>query len=133
MNFTERLKHIFKNGNIITKLIFVNVAVYLLVSVLSIFFKLFGLSQLEYTRWFSVPSNLQWLITHFWTPITYMFYHERFFHILFNMLVLFWFGRIFLLYYSEKQVLSLYFLGGLFGAVAYIVAYNLFPYYEAAS
>ncbi len=133
MNFIEKLKHIFRNGNIVTRLIYINVGVFLVVSVLSVFFKLFGLGQIEYTKWFSVPSNLQWLLTHFWTPVTYMFYHERFFHILFNMLVLFWFGRIFLMYYSEKQLLSLYILGGLFGAAAYILAYNLFPFYEAAS
>lgn len=133
MNFIDNLKLTFKNGNMVIRLIYVNVALFLVVSIFAIFVKLFGLNQLSYTHWFSVPSNLDSLLTHIWTPITYMFYHERFFHILFNMLVLFWFGKIFLMYYSEKQLLSLYVFGGLVGALAFIAAYNLLPYYEAAS
>src|ERR1035437_3775148 len=65
-----------------------------------------------------------------WTPITYMFLHEGFMHILFNMLNLFWFGKLFTIYFSEKQLVGLYLLGGLFGAAFYIAAFNLFPYYS---
>ena len=58
-----------------------------------------------------------------------MFLHEGFMHILFNMLNLFWFGRLFTMYFSEKQLVGLYLLGGLFGAAFYIIAFNIFPYY----
>lgn len=133
MNIIDNLKLTFRNGSMVIKLIYVNVAVFLIVSILAIIFKLMAMNGLDYTRWFSVPSNPGQLLTHIWTPITYMFYHEQFFHILFNMLVLFWFGKIFTMYYSEKQLLSLYIFGGLMGAVVYILAYNFFPYYEAAS
>ena len=133
MNFIQNLKLTYKNGNMVIKLIFVNVAVFLIVSIISVIFRLLNLSTLDLTAWFSVPSNPAWLLTHIWTPVTYMFYHEQFLHILFNMLVLFWFGKIFTLYYSEKQLLSLYIFGGLMGALVYVAAYNLFPFYEAAS
>lgn len=56
-----------------------------------------------------------------------MFTHKDFFHVLFNVLWLYWFGRIFLSYFSEKQLLSVYILGGLAGAFLYIVSYNIFP------
>jgi hypothetical protein len=45
------------------------------------------------------------------------------------MFTLFWFGRIFLMYFSEKQLVGLYLIGGLMAALVYVVAYNLFPYY----
>lgn len=133
MNIVDNLKLTYKNGSMVIKIIYVNVVVFLLVSVLSVISKLFNLNSLDYTSWMAVPSNPEQLLTHFWTPITYMFFHEQFFHIFFNMLVLFWFGKIFTMYYSEKQLLSLYIFGGLIGALVYIVAYNVFPYYEAAS
>jgi len=59
-----------------------------------------------------------------------MFLHERLFHILFNMLALYWFGKLFLMYFTEKQMVSLYLIGGFAGALFYVVAYNVFPYFE---
>jgi hypothetical protein len=62
-----------------------------------------------------------------WGVVTYMFLHFEFFHILFNLLWLYWFGRIFMKYLTEKQLLSTYILGGISGAVLFVLAYNLFP------
>lgn len=115
------------------KLIYVNVAIYLLLATARIVLKLFNFNLDVVTYWFSAPSNLGQLLTHFWTPITYMFYHEKFFHVLFNMLMLFWFGKIFSAYFSDKKMLSLYIFGGLMGVALYILAYNIFPYYQAAA
>lgn len=129
MNILDNIKQTYKNGNMVIRLIYVNSAVFLFFSLLSVFFYLFRLDQISVAHWFSAPSNLQSLLRHFWTPITYMFYHEHFFHILFNMLVLFWFGRFFLMYFSEKQLLAVYVFGGLLGALLYILAYNLLPVY----
>lgn len=133
MSFIKNLKYTYKNGDMVIKLIYVNAAVFIVVGLFSIVFKLFNFQQIELTYWFAVPSNLQNLLTHAWTLITYMFYHEQFFHVFFNMLVLFWFGKLFLMYFSQKQLLSLYVFGGLTGALFYILSYNLLPYYEAAS
>ncbi len=132
MNFIEKLKYRFKTGNTLFRLIYINVALFLVVAIVTIFFRLFKIN-IDLTNWFALPSNLSELIKYIWTPITYMFYHEGFFHILFNMLVLYWFGQMFLMFYSEKQLLSLYLFGGLMGAVLYLLAYNLIPYYEAAA
>jgi membrane associated rhomboid family serine protease len=59
-----------------------------------------------------------------------MFLHVQFFHILFNMLWLYWFGEIFVLYLGDKKVLPLYIIGGLSGALIYILAYNLLPVFK---
>jgi membrane associated rhomboid family serine protease len=78
----------------------------------------------------AMPANLTELLHKAWTPLTYMFLHEGLFHFFFNMMTLFWFGKIFLLYFSEKQLVGLYIIGGLFGAFFYAAAFNLFPYFE---
>ncbi len=130
MDFFNHLKQVFKQGNIIIKIIYINVALFLFSASLNVVGTLFQLDYLSVSYWFSIPADFNLLITRFWTPITYMFYHEDFFHILFNMMILFWFGRIFLVYYSEKQLVSAYVFGGLLGALAYFLGYNLIPYYQ---
>lgn len=132
MNVFDNLKLTFKNGNTLTRLIYVNAAVFLGINIALIVLKLFKLDGEVYLDWLAVPSRLTELARRFWTPITYMFAHQSFMHILFNMLMLFWFGKLFLMYYSEKQLLALYLFGGLMGALAYVGAYNFFPYYEDA-
>ena len=62
--------------------------------------------------------------------ITYMFMHAGVLHILFNMLWLFWFGRLFLAFFSSKHLRGLYFLGGICGGLLYMLAYNVFPYFQ---
>src|SRR5688572_24707877 len=59
-----------------------------------------------------------------------MFYHENLFHILFNMLWLFWMGKIFTEYLGNKKLFSTYILGGICGAILYIIAYNFFPLFS---
>jgi membrane associated rhomboid family serine protease len=60
-----------------------------------------------------------------------MFYHEEVMHILFNLLWLFWFGKIFLEYLDEKKLVSLYILGGLSGASLFILFFNIFPVFQS--
>ena len=68
-----------------------------------------------------------------WTVITYMFTHFDFLHILFNMLWLYWFGGLFLTFFSERQLGGLYLLGGIAGAVLFMLAYNIFPYFQTVA
>jgi len=78
-------------------------------------------------KYLMVPSVPGELLRRPWTIITYMFTHFNFLHILFNMLVLFWFGKIFLQYLSARQMVSTYILGGLAGAILSILFINGFP------
>ncbi len=130
MDFIENLKQNFRQGSSLIRLIYINVAVFIIVAFLNVFAKLFNLYFLDVSHWLSVPANLDSLLTHFWTPVTYMFFHEGFMHLFFNMLMLFWFGRIFLMYHSEKQLVAIYVFGGLVGALGYLLGYNLIPYYS---
>lgn len=80
----------------------------------------------------AVKSSLAGLMKQPWSLITYMFVHENFLHILFNMLVFFWTGKIFCEFLGSRKVVAVYVLGGLAGAFLYILSYNLFPAFSQA-
>lgn len=128
-DFINRLKYKYRNGNILIKLIFINAIVFFILAVLGLFAKLFNFHTFNLIQVLGVPADTALLINHLWTPITYMFVHVDFLHILFNMLWLYWFGKIFLQYFSGRTLGSLYVLGGLFGALLFIVSFNTIPYY----
>lgn len=129
MRIADEIKASFREGSILSKLIYINLGVFILIQAAIIFIHLFGKNDFIYEMisYLAVPTDGMRLITRPWTVITYMFTHKDFFHILFNLLWLYWFGKIFLSYLTEKQLLSLYLLGGLAGALLYIVSFNLFP------
>jgi len=111
-------------------LIAINVAVFLIVGIPSIFEQLFLKSELFKTYMFdylAMPAYLPKLLIRFWTPITYQFMHAGILHILFNMLWLHWMGQIFEEFLGTKRTIGLYLLGGLFGAAFFVISYNLFP------
>lgn len=127
-SLTEEIKQTFKEGSMLTRLIYVNLGVFLFVKIFTIIFFLFAVNGDNFlVEWLSVPADLNQLLFKPWTIFTYMFLHEGFMHILFNLLWLFWFGKIFLEYLTGKQLLNVYLLGGLLGAALYILAYNAFP------
>ncbi|HMW10566.1 MAG: rhomboid family intramembrane serine protease [Bacteroidia bacterium] len=116
------------------KIIVVNAIIYLFVNLGDVLLRLFnfpdGIISGFLTDWLAVPSSVKSLLYRPWTLITYSFYHENFLHILFNMLWLFFMGRLFTEYLGEKKLLTLYLVGGLCGSVLFIVFYNLFPLFS---
>ena len=83
-------------------------------------------------KWLSVPADWTELIRKPWTIVTYMFLHERFWHLFFNVWMLWFGGMIFTRFLSQKQLALTYGLGGLVGALFFVLAYNLFPVFETA-
>ncbi len=130
MNLFENIKQTFRQGNALTKLIYINVSVFVLLKLFLVLLRLFNVSGAFVLSYLAVPAELTQLLYRAWTPISYMFLHEGFMHIFFNMLCLFWFGKLFLLYFSEKQLVGLYIIGGLTAALFYVTAFNVFPYYS---
>lgn len=129
MSIFTQLAHRFKTADTLLRIIYVNVAVWLCLAAVTLILKLFTLSGVSLTEYLATPSNLAVLLRRPWTLFSYMFVHKAFFHLFFNMLCLYWFGKIFLMNNSEKQLLGLYLLGGLMGALFYVVSYNVFPLY----
>lgn len=130
MNLIENLKQTYRQGNAVTKLIYLNVALYLMLQIFLIVMRLFTLQGDFIFPLLALPSNFGTLLFKPWTLVTYMFLHKDFFHILFNMFALFWFGKLFLMFFTEKQLFGLYFFGGLVAGLTYIVAYNIFPLFS---
>jgi membrane associated rhomboid family serine protease len=132
MGIWDDIKRSFRAGSSLTRLIYINLAVFLAVNLIYLIFFFSGAQEqrLAFIRWLAVPADISTLITRPWTLVTYMFLHEGIFHILFNLLVLFWFGRIFLEYLDHRKLLGVYILGGLTGAITYILAYNIFPVFS---
>lgn len=129
MTIADELKQQFRRGGVLTRLIFINLGVFVVIKVLYALFFLFGYQGLidSIIQLLTVPAYLPELATRPWGPLTYMFLHEGFLHILFNLMWLYWFGQLFLSYFTARQLTAVYLLGGLSGAALYILAYNIFP------
>lgn len=132
MSIADEIKASFKKGSSLTKLIYINLGVFLVVKILLVFLFLFNIQDANgyILKSLALPAYLPDLASHFWTPITYMFLHEGFLHILSNLLWLYWFGIIFLEYFDQKKLNTVYLLGGLSGAFLYVLTFNLFPAFE---
>ena len=126
------IKEIFLRGTSLMRLIYINVGMFVLIKVVTLFLILFKIDTTLITTYLELPSNLTTLIYQPWSAITYMFLHTDVMHIFFNMISLYWFGRIALERLSQKQLVGLYILGGLAGAAMYVLSYNLFPYFSVA-
>lgn len=119
-----------RSGSKLNLLIGINIVIFLAVNIPGVIEQLFfggSLVDSYSTDYLALPAYLPKLLTRFWTPFTYMFMHAGIFHILFNMLWLYWFGQIFEEYLGKKRTLGLYILGGLSGAFLFVLAFNTIP------
>jgi membrane associated rhomboid family serine protease len=129
MGIRDDIKNTFRKGTNLTRLIYINAAVFLIISSAAIVgFLLKNPAVASKTlNLFAIPASLNALLVKPWTLITYMFTHKDIWHILFNMLWLYWFGRIFLEYLDQRKLVAVYLLGGICGAVVYVLSFNIFP------
>ena len=127
----ENLYKKYQGADVVGKFIFVNVALYVLLLFIGVFSVLFNAGTLsaDVLSFVELPASLELLLVRPWTVFTYMFIHAGLWHILWNMFALYFFGRIFLNFYSVRHFVGIYILGGLFGALFFVLAYNLFPYF----
>ena len=132
MSIYNELKDSFRFGSNLTKLIYINLAVFLIYNLIRVFF-LFSNAPIgsSYAYLLAVPADFASLLIRPWTILTYMFFHEDFLHILFNILWLYWFGQLFLMFLSQRQLVGVYILGGLSGAILFILAYNFVPVFTS--
>ncbi len=132
----EDIRAKIKSGNPVTRLIIINAAVFIIISVLRIILLLTG-------NWGTFAHFVDFVISNItlslnpeglykpWTIITYMFTHIEIFHIFWNMITLFWFGQILLEYTSSKKIIPLYLLGGIAGAIFTWLIYISIPGLQA--
>ncbi len=131
MTIADNIKYQFSSGGYLIRLLYINCGVFILMKLALLICVLFELPITDQIAYLELPANLHTLLRTPWTLLTYMFVHVDFWHIIFNMLALYWFGRIFLDYLSQKQLVGVYVLGGLAGAIIYLIALNTIPYFSS--
>lgn len=129
MEWIKDFNRLFQQATMLKKLIIINVAAFVGVKLILIVLHLCTIENTQWLSYLELPANLDTLMRHPWTVVTYMFLHTDIFHILFNMLCLFGFGQLFLLCFTPKQLLGVYIYGGIAGAIVYLAALNGFPYF----
>lgn len=134
-NPLEELKNLFTRNKVFSGLILANTGIWLLVKAVQVVFFLFNRPGREAAdnwilNFLALPASLPGFLSEPWTLFTYMFLHIGFFHILFNLLWLYWFGKIFLEFLSSRKLLLTYILGGISGGICYMLAFNLFPVFR---
>ena len=120
MSIIEDLKLQYKSGGIAQRLIYWNVACFL-VSLL--FFYQFKVGSFDFPTWIALSSEPYNFITKPWTLLSYAFFHDGFWHLFFNMMVLNFSSTLFLTFFSQKQLLGLYLLSAIFAGIAFILGY----------
>jgi membrane associated rhomboid family serine protease len=129
MNIWDEIKESFKEGSALTRLIYINLGLFLLIRIANVFYFLAG-AEFPFLDWLALPADFPTLASRPWTLITYMFLHFDFLHILFNILGLYWMGQIFLGFFDQKKLVAIYLLGGIAGGLFYVVGYNSFPVFS---
>lgn len=130
MNIVEDLKYNLKVRNNLTILIYINLIVFVLISALRVILFLVNGNPQSIISYIGVPAATESFYLKPWTIISYMFVHQGFIHLLFNLLFLYWFGKIFVQFLNQRQLLGLYLLGGLVGGALYIISFNAFPVFD---
>lgn len=139
MGILDDLKMEYRIGGITQRLIFWNVGLFAIPMVLFSVLSLFGIQlpslnwNMGSVDWFSLSSNPEDLLWKPWSVISYMFLHAGVIHLLFNMLMLYFSGRLFLTFFTQKQMFGLYILGGIFAGLIYILGYNVLPLLASSS
>jgi len=113
LNILNDIKLAYNKANIVEKIIYINVLFFLITVLLTSFT----------TNWLALPTSLNSFLYKPWTLITYAFIHQRLFHILSNLLVLYYIGNLFLDFYNKKQFVNFYFLGIIVGGIAFLAKY----------
>jgi membrane associated rhomboid family serine protease len=129
----EDIKREYNYGNTVSRIILVNIGVFLAINIVWVILRISNgwVTPPVYDKivqFLSISSKGMHNLTHIWAVITHMFLHERFFHLFFNMLLLYYFGRIVGDFIGNHRVLPLYLLSGIAGAILFFVSINLLPY-----
>ena len=120
------VKNTFSYGNMVMKLILINVGIFVITALTEAFFPQYYFSNI--LPWLALPADLSTFSTRPWTIITYMFVHADIWHIAWNMILLYWFGNITGDLLGDRRVLPIYLYGGIAGGLLFMLSAALLPY-----
>lgn len=122
MGLFDDIKYRYARLGFIGKLITVNCAIFIALYLIEYLFQ-----GAYITRWLYLPKAFGNFFVQPWSIITYAFLHGDLLHLAFNMIALYYIGRLFLTLYSEKRFLNIYILGAIVGGCFFLLSYNIFP------
>lgn len=127
----DDLKYSLRAGNMVTKLVVVNFAVFVLMKIIYLALRLFTMGNGEelYSNaliFLCLQSDPWSLLLHPWGMITHMFLHDSFWHLFNNLVTFYLFGRIVSDLIGERRILPLYLLGGLAGGLTFVITAQFF-------
>lgn len=125
MNILDDLKLQYKLGGIAMRVIYWNIACFLISLV---FFYQFSIGQFAFPGWLALSSDPEVFLFKPWTFLTYAFFHDGFLHLLFNMMVLNFASSLFLTFFTQKQYLGLYILSAVFSGIVFVLTYYFLNY-----
>lgn len=121
----QNISYYYNRLNIAEKLIVFNVAIFIIGGLINVLFNLSPNTSVE--SWFQLPKDFFDFLSQPWSLITYSFFHSGLGHIFWNMIMLYFTGRIFLNLFDNKRFINVYFLGVIFGGLVFLLSYNIFP------
>lgn len=128
MGIIDDIRMQYKRGGMLLRLVYINIGVFVLLHLVSLVKWMTGMPGDDWLLpWLAMPSSLSGFLHRPWTIVTYCFVHKELWHIIFNLLWLYGLGRIFLEYFTPKQLAGLYVLGGVAGGALFLLAYQFLP------
>ena len=122
MNIIDDIKLQYRTGGMVQKLLFWNIGLFVLATLVDVVLKFSGIG-FSYFDYVALSSNTVAFFEKPWTILTFNFFHVGVFHLIFNVLVLHFSGRLFNTYFTDKQLFGVYLLGGVFSGLTFIVMY----------
>ncbi|NVK28664.1 MAG: rhomboid family intramembrane serine protease [Flavobacteriia bacterium] len=129
-SIVDSIRTEFGRANWLNRLLYINMGVFILIMIARLVVGLIIAPEeplLAIRPFLALPSELGDFARHPWTLFTYMFVHFDFFHILMNMLMLYFLGRIFIEFMGDKRILPVYIYGGIAGGLLFVLLYNISP------
>jgi len=134
-SISDKIKSFLRSGSVLLWLLIINIGVWFCFCLVSLVSWLYNVpvESVEFmvSDYMAIHSYIPLLLHRFWTPLSYMFLHFDFWHIFINMLWLYWFGKIFLEFLTSRKLLWVYLWGGIFGALFFMLSYNIFPVFDS--
>ncbi len=130
MELKNRINLFISGLNILEKIIFLNIAIYLAPFLINTILFLFNIKNIDLIKWFTIDADFGQLIFKPWSIITYGFLHGSFSHIFWNMIILYYFGKILNNLFGDKLLKKLYLSGIVVGGLTYVISYNVFPVFR---
>ncbi len=133
MNFIDKMKYRYQTFGVVERLIVILVACFVLPFLLRTLFFLFSIPFDHFFKWFQLSVSFEDLLYRPWTILTYAFFHGDFGHIFWNLILLYFSGRMMVNLFKPQLFVNTFFLGVLVGGATFVLSYNFFPVFQGQS